>query len=97
MAQHVFRFLQEHKEKSPVEYVQWRYSGGVDKEALIIEDEQMTQEEKDFMQRKLLIYLKEEIGKDERDAAGNIVSQEHLCLIDWMNMILRFKINRNQE
>jgi len=78
MAQHVFRFLQEHKEKSPVEYVQWRYSGGVDKEALIIEDEQMTQEEKDFMQRKLLIYLKEEIGKDERDAAGNICKSRTL-------------------
>ena len=83
MAQHVFRFLQIHKEKSPVEYVQWRYSGGLDKEALIIEDEQMTQEEKDLLKRPLLVYLKEEIGNNERDVAGNICKNKTL-VFDFM-------------
>lgn len=34
VAQHSFHHLEEHCDKSPVEYIQWRFAKGVDKEIL---------------------------------------------------------------
>ena len=33
VAQHAFHHIEQHMEKSPNEYIRWRYEGGVDKEA----------------------------------------------------------------
>lgn len=34
VAQHSFHHLEQHVEQSPVEYIQWRFAKGVDKEIL---------------------------------------------------------------
>ena len=34
VAQHAFAHIEEHLEKTPVEYIMWRYRGGIDKETL---------------------------------------------------------------
>ncbi|KAH8063998.1 ATPase [Aureococcus anophagefferens] len=46
VAQHAFHHIEQHLEMSPVEYIQWRFSGGLDKEQQAMEASQMTDEEK---------------------------------------------------
>jgi len=45
VAQHAFHHVESHLEKSPVDYIQWRYSGGVDKESAAKSTLQFTPEE----------------------------------------------------
>jgi elongation factor 3 len=45
VSQHAFHHVENHLEKSPVDYIQWRYSGGVDKEVESKETLQFTDEE----------------------------------------------------
>jgi len=45
VSQHAFAHVEHHLEKSPVDYVQWRYSGGLDKETMAKETLQFTPEE----------------------------------------------------
>mmetsp|Transcript_44678 Transcript_44678/g.82757 ORF Transcript_44678/g.82757 Transcript_44678/m.82757 type:complete len:636 (-) Transcript_44678:248-2155(-) len=45
VSQHAFHHVENHLDKSPVEYVQWRYSGGVDKESEQKDTLQFTDEE----------------------------------------------------
>merc|ERR1711990_595359 len=46
VAQHAFHHIEQHLEMSPVEYIQWRFSGGLDKEQQAMEAAQMSEEEK---------------------------------------------------
>ena len=46
VAQHAFHHIEQHLEMSPVEYIQWRFSGGLDKEQQAMEAAQMCEEEK---------------------------------------------------
>ena len=45
VAQHAFHHIENHLEKSPVEYIMWRYRGGIDKEQVGKDTLQMTAEE----------------------------------------------------
>jgi len=45
VAQHAFTHIEEHLEKTPVEYVMWRYRGGIDKEMVKKDANTMTEEE----------------------------------------------------
>ena len=45
VSQHAFHHVENHLSKSPVDYVQWRYSGGVDKESEQKDTLQFTEEE----------------------------------------------------
>lgn len=45
VAQHAFAHIEEHLEKTPVEYIMWRYRGGVDKEMVKKDANTMTEEE----------------------------------------------------
>lgn len=45
VAQHAFAHIEEHLEKTPVEYIMWRYRGGVDKEMNKKDANTMTEEE----------------------------------------------------
>lgn len=45
VAQHAFAHIEEHLEKTPVEYIMWRYRGGVDKEMAKKDANTMTEEE----------------------------------------------------
>jgi len=52
VAQHAFHHVEQHLEKSPVEYIEWRFAGGVDKEQAAKEQIQMTEEELEELRRK---------------------------------------------
>ena len=45
VAQHAFHHLEKHTDKTPNEYIQWRYAGGEDKEKANKEAEKITEEE----------------------------------------------------
>ena len=46
VAQHAFHHLEKHLDKTPNEYIQWRYAGGEDKEGLVKDGAQLSDEEK---------------------------------------------------
>jgi len=45
VAQHAFHHIEQHLDKSPVEYIEWRFHGGIDKEQQQKEQIQTTEEE----------------------------------------------------
>merc|ERR1711937_441768 len=59
VAQHAFHHIEQHLEMSPVEYIQWRFSGGLDKEQQAMEAAQMSEEEKAQLKQPFIVYLKE--------------------------------------
>jgi elongation factor 3 len=63
VAQHAFHHLEKHLDKTPNDYIQWRYSSGEDREGLEQESKKLTEEE----QKKM-----EEI-KTIRDEDGNVI------------------------
>eukprot|EP00996_Jenningsia_fusiforme_P006815 NODE_85_length_3392_cov_189.070894_g76_i0.p1 GENE.NODE_85_length_3392_cov_189.070894_g76_i0~~NODE_85_length_3392_cov_189.070894_g76_i0.p1 ORF type:complete len:1061 (-),score=236.14 NODE_85_length_3392_cov_189.070894_g76_i0:161-3343(-) len=54
VAQHAFHHLEDHVEKTPNEYIQWRFAGGEDKENLDKAARQATPEEEKKMAEKIL-------------------------------------------
>merc|ERR1711871_1264671 len=55
VAQHAFHHLEAHLEKTPVEYILWRYSGGYDKELAAQDTLKYTEEEKAQMAKKWVL------------------------------------------
>ncbi|CEG72495.1 Putative mRNA export factor elf1 [Rhizopus microsporus] len=51
VAQHAFHHLNQHLEKTPTDYLQWRYSTGEDKEVAEKETRAWSEEEKEQMQK----------------------------------------------
>ncbi|KAI8083059.1 P-loop containing nucleoside triphosphate hydrolase protein [Halteromyces radiatus] len=60
VAQHAFHHLEQHLEKTPMDYLQWRYSTGEDKEVLEKETRQWSEEERKQMEKHI------EINGDKR-------------------------------
>ena len=76
VAQHAFHHIEQHLEMSPVEYIQWRFSGGLDKEQQAMEASQMTDEEKARLNQTFTVYLKELAA--ELDEAGNATGERQI-------------------
>ncbi|KAH8055333.1 ATPase [Aureococcus anophagefferens] len=76
VAQHAFHHIEQHLEMSPVEYIQWRFSGGLDKEQQAMEASQMTDEEKAKLKQVFVVYLKELAA--ELDEAGNATGERQI-------------------
>ena len=76
VAQHAFHHIEQHLEMSPVEYIQWRFSGGLDKEQQAMEAAQMTDEEKSKLNQVFVVYLKELAA--EIDEAGNATGERKI-------------------
>jgi elongation factor 3 len=55
VAQHAFHHLEQHLEKTPNQYIQWRYAIGEDREALTKVDRKLTEEEEKKMKQVLVI------------------------------------------
>jgi elongation factor 3 len=55
IAQHAFHHLEEHLDETPSQYIQWRFAGGEDKEALQKATSQISEEEKKAMESAQLI------------------------------------------
>jgi len=76
IAQHAFHHIEQHLEMSPVEYIQWRFSGGLDKEQQAMEAAQMSEEEKAQLKQPFIVYLKELAA--ELDEAGNATGEREI-------------------
>ncbi|KAH8063993.1 ATPase [Aureococcus anophagefferens] len=79
--QHAFHHIEQHLEMSPVEYIQWRFSGGLDKEQQAMEAAQMTDEEKAKLKQNFVVYLKELAA--ELDEAGNATASARSSSRRW--------------
>lgn len=53
IAQHALQHVEQHKEKTANQYLQWRYRFGDDREVLLKESRKISDEEKEIMQKKL--------------------------------------------
>jgi elongation factor 3 len=69
VAQHAFHHIEKHINKSPIEYIQWRFSGGVDKEVMEAEQANLTDLEKQKYLQPFIVYTKE--LTPEEDERGN--------------------------
>merc|ERR1719329_1997275 len=80
VAQHAFHHVEQHLEKTPNEYIRWRYQTGEDKENLTKVTAQYTEEEERLMKEKIPVpqedgsilkhgFEKYLIRIDEREAA----------------------------
>lgn len=85
VAQHAFHHIERHLEMSPVQYIQWRFSGGLDKEQQEMEAAQLTDEEKKKLKQVFIVYLRELAS--ELDSAGNETGQKEL-VFDKMEPLL---------
>jgi len=54
VAQHAFHHLEQHLDKTPNQYIQWRYAPGEDREAAEKETRQVTEEEQKKMEEKFM-------------------------------------------
>lgn len=52
VAQHAFAHIEDHLDKTPVEYIMWRYRGGIDKEMVEKDAVTMSAEEMDAIRKK---------------------------------------------
>jgi len=64
IAQHAFHHIEAHLNKTPNEYIRWRYAGGEDKEAIVKDTMVLTEAEKLMMAKPIEFQVKcEETGK----------------------------------
>jgi len=59
VAQHAFHHVEQHLDKTPNQYIQWRFSGGEDKENLTKVTAQFTPEEEKKMKEKIVVVLED--------------------------------------
>ncbi|KAI3406889.2 NEW1 [Candida oxycetoniae] len=53
IAQHALQHVEQHKEKTPNQYLQWRYRFGDDREVLLKESRKVSDEEMEMMQKEI--------------------------------------------
>lgn len=67
VAQHAFHHIQLHLNKTPNEYIRWRYEDGSDKEALRKETVQISDAERAIMEKPWEFVVTDEAGKQKRE------------------------------
>lgn len=67
IAQHAFHHIQSHLNKTPNEYIRWRYADGDDKEAMRKDTAKITPEELKIMKTPLEVVFEDEEGKRIRE------------------------------
>lgn len=77
VSQHAFHHIEQHLNKTPNEYIQWRYSNGEDKEALKKSSTIITEEEEKIMKKPIEVIYEDEDGKKikEKRIVEKIVSR----------------------
>lgn len=64
VAQHAFHLIENHLDKTPNEYIRWRYEiPGEDKEAIKKATMSLTEEEEEILKKEITLELKDEEGK----------------------------------
>ena len=67
VAQHAFHHIEQHLDKSPNEYIRWRYEGGEDKEARQKATAQVSPEEQKKMDKPFEVSVKLEDGSTKKE------------------------------
>lgn len=67
VGQHAFEYIEHHLQKTPNEYIRWRYDGGDDKEALNKSNMQITPEEQALMDKPFEVTFTDEEGKTQKE------------------------------
>lgn len=80
VAQHAFAHIEEHLDKTPVEYIMWRYRGGIDKEMVEKDAVTMTTEEMDAIRKKA---KEEKTGIVEELIARRVGKKENEYEVAW--------------
>lgn len=80
VAQHAFTHIEEHLDMTPVEYVMWRYRGGVDKEMSKKDANTMTEEELKALRAKA---KEEKQGVIEELLSRRTGKREHEYEVQW--------------
>lgn len=88
VAQHAFHHVEQHMEKTPNHYIQWRYTGGEDREVLSKQSRALTEEEKEQMQR--VITVDGEGRKIECLMGRQKLKKSYQYEIKWMNKLHKF-------
>jgi len=66
VAQHAFHHIEEHLNKTPNEYIRWRYSNGEDKESLVKVSMQLTEDENRLQKEPFEYSWKDEDNKQHK-------------------------------
>ena len=98
VAQHAFHHIEQHLEKSPNEYIRWRYEGGQDKEARAKSTAIITDEEKQIMDKPFEVSWKDEetgVMKKEKRVVEKLVARrkvkkEYHYEIKWRGKTMDF-------
>lgn len=90
IAQHALQHVEQHKEKTANQYLQWRYRFGDDREVLLKESRKISDEEKEQMEKKIDI----DDGRGER-AIEAIVGRQKLKKsfqyeVKWKNWLPKY-------
>lgn len=72
IAQHALQHVEQHKEKTANQYLQWRYRFGDDREVLLKESRKISEEEKEIMAKKITL----EDGKGPRQLEALVGRQK---------------------
>ena len=80
VAQHAFAHIEDHLEKTPVEYLMWRYRGGIDKEMTQKDSVTMTDEEIKAIRKKA---QEEKTGIIEEIKGRRTGKREHEYEVIW--------------
>jgi len=67
VGQHAFEYVEHHLQKTPNEYIRWRYDGGDDKEALNKSNMVITPEEQAKMDKPFEVAFTDEEGKTQKE------------------------------
>jgi len=67
VGQHAFEYVEHHLQKTPNEYIRWRYDGGDDKEALNKSNMMITPEEQKKMDTPFEVVFQDEEGKSVKE------------------------------
>jgi elongation factor 3 len=98
VAQHAFHHIEQHLEKSPNEYIRWRYEGGQDKEARAKSTAIITPEEQKIMEKPFEVSWKDEesgsLMKEKRVVeklmARRKVKKEYHYEVKWKGKTMDF-------
>jgi len=80
VAQHAFAHIEDHLDKTPIEYIMWRYRGGIDKETVEKDSVTMTKEEMEAVRKKA---KEEKLGIVEEIKARRTGKREHEYEVIW--------------
>ena len=80
VAQHAFAHIEDHLDKTPIEYIMWRYRGGIDKESVQKDSVTMSKEEMDAIRAKA---KEEKTGIIEELKARRTGKREHEYEVIW--------------